>query len=220
MHFVGNLKEELTSSKIFLTNLRCPTLTDFRWYKDMFLTYVLKRPDSTAPFWKKKFITGLPNLFSQRIMSNLQKEMGVEQIDFNFMTYDQLFAFIKKEALAACQELKFQAKYGNKRQEMGSFCEAFGITGIRAPSTEKKRRMITSNKYKPRKPRQSREEYYKSNKNKNKRSHKNITCYKCEKTGHMANKCKSKIERKGKINETIDQISDIDNKVKEKLKKI
>ncbi|KAI5655480.1 hypothetical protein M9H77_32667 [Catharanthus roseus] len=80
----------------------------------MFLTYVLKRPDCNAPFWKEKFVTGLPNLFSQRIINHLQKEMGLDQIDFNLMTYDQLFAFIKQEALSACQELKFQAKYGKK----------------------------------------------------------------------------------------------------------
>lgn len=40
MHFIGNPKEALASAKIFLTNIRCPTLSDFRWYKDMFLTYV------------------------------------------------------------------------------------------------------------------------------------------------------------------------------------
>ena len=51
---------------------------------------------------------------------------------------DNCLHSLKKEALLACQELKFQAKYGNKRKEMGSFCEAFGITGIRAPSTEKR----------------------------------------------------------------------------------
>ncbi|KAI5681122.1 hypothetical protein M9H77_02349 [Catharanthus roseus] len=79
----------------------------------MFLTYVLKRPDCNAPFWKEKFVTGLPNLFSQRIINHLQKEMGLDQIDFNLITYGQLFAFIKQEALSACQELKFQAKYGN-----------------------------------------------------------------------------------------------------------
>ena len=66
--------------------------------------------------------------------------MGIEDdnIDFNTITYGQLFAFVKMEALLACQELKFQAKYGNKRKEMGPFCEAFGITGIKAPSIEKK----------------------------------------------------------------------------------
>ena len=211
MHFIGNPQEELTSSKIFLTNIRCPTLSDFRWYKDMFLTHVLKRPDSNAPFWKEKFITGLPNLFSQRVMTNLQKEMGTEYIDFTLMTYGQLFAFIKKEALAACQELKFQAKYGNKRREMGSFCEAFGITGIRAPSTEKRNKFKSYRKYRKRKP--MKDDYYKSFKNsKNTKKYKNIKCYKCGKPGHMANKCTSK------INEIIDHITDIDEKIKERIK--
>ena len=80
MYFVGNPKEELHSNKMFLTNLRCPTLTDYRWYKDMFLTHVLRRPFCNMSFWKEKFITGLPTLFSQRIMTNLQKKNGYKYI--------------------------------------------------------------------------------------------------------------------------------------------
>ena len=141
--------------------------------------------------------------------------MGVEDdnIDFSTITYGQLFAFVKKEALLACQELKFQAKYGNKRKEMGSFCEAFGITGIRAPSTEKKykQKMIPYKKYKPKKYKHpkghSNEDYYQS---------KRITCYKCGKSGHIASKCKSK--GKNKINGIIDNLSDIDSNIKEKFK--
>ena len=175
----------------------------------MFLTHVLKRSDSTKSFWKEKFITGLPNLFSQRVFTSIKKAMGIEEdnIDFSTITYGQLFAFVKKEALLACQELKFQAKYGNKRKEMGSFCEAFGITGIRAPSTEKRcqQKMITDKKFKLRKhkyfkypQKRSNEDYYQSKK---------ITCYKCGKPGHIASKCKSK---ENKISEIIDNISDID----------
>ena len=75
----------------------------------MFLTYVLKRSDSTKSFWKEKFITGLPNLFSPRVFTSIKKATGIEDdnIDFSTITYGQLFAFIKKEALLACQELKF-----------------------------------------------------------------------------------------------------------------
>lgn len=40
MHFVSNLIEELQISKLDLTNLRYPTLGDFRWYKDMFNTHI------------------------------------------------------------------------------------------------------------------------------------------------------------------------------------
>lgn len=43
MHFVGNQREELISSKVDLTNIRCPTLRDHRCYKDIFLLCLEKR---------------------------------------------------------------------------------------------------------------------------------------------------------------------------------
>jgi len=42
LHFLGNPREEQVAAKSILINLRCPTLTDHRWYKDVFLTNVLK----------------------------------------------------------------------------------------------------------------------------------------------------------------------------------
>ena len=45
LHFLGNPKEDQASVKSILINLRCPTLSDYRWYKDVFLTNVLKRED-------------------------------------------------------------------------------------------------------------------------------------------------------------------------------
>ena len=55
----------------------------------------------------------------QRVFTSIKKAMGIEDdnIDFSTITYGQLFAFVKKETLLACQELKFQAKYGNKRKK-------------------------------------------------------------------------------------------------------
>lgn len=35
-------------------------------------------------------------------MNNLQKEMGTEIINFESMTFEKLFSFIKKEDLALC----------------------------------------------------------------------------------------------------------------------
>ena len=43
LHFLRNPKEHQASVKSILINLRCPTLSDYRWYKDVFLTNVLKR---------------------------------------------------------------------------------------------------------------------------------------------------------------------------------
>ncbi|KAK9668628.1 hypothetical protein RND81_13G073000 [Saponaria officinalis] len=110
MYFVGNPQEEFSSQKIILTNLRCPTLSDYRWYKDTFLTYVLRRPDCNEGFWKEKFIFGLPILFSQRIFRKLKEVIGSEVIPYQTLTYGQLFAFVKEQGLALCEELKIQSK--------------------------------------------------------------------------------------------------------------
>jgi len=56
LHFIGNPKEEQAATKTVLINLRCPTFTDYHWYKDVFLTNVLKKEDGLQVFWKERFI--------------------------------------------------------------------------------------------------------------------------------------------------------------------
>ena len=73
LHFLGNPNEDQASVKSILINLRCPTLSDYRWYKDVFLTNVLKREDGPQQFWKERFIAGLPRLFGERILNRLAK---------------------------------------------------------------------------------------------------------------------------------------------------
>jgi hypothetical protein len=49
-HFVGDpsvYRENIYDS---LEHLKCHTLTDFRWYKDVFLSRVLVRTDNRAPY--------------------------------------------------------------------------------------------------------------------------------------------------------------------------
>jgi len=50
LHFISNPKKEQAASKTILINLRCPALSDRRWYKNVFLTNVLKREDGTQDF--------------------------------------------------------------------------------------------------------------------------------------------------------------------------
>jgi hypothetical protein len=60
---------EIITSRIHdqLSNLKCPTMSDFRWYEDVFTSRVMLREDGNKPFWKEKFIDGLPNLFAHKI---------------------------------------------------------------------------------------------------------------------------------------------------------
>ena len=66
-HFVG--KPSNITSRIHdqLTNLRCKTLGEYRWYEDVFTTRVMHRSDCNSPFWKEKFINGLPRLFCEKV---------------------------------------------------------------------------------------------------------------------------------------------------------
>ena len=64
-HFIRNpikIKDKIVD---LLTNLKCPKLHDFRWYREDFLTKVMLRSDCNQSFWKEKFISGLSRLLSE-----------------------------------------------------------------------------------------------------------------------------------------------------------
>ncbi|KAG6664269.1 hypothetical protein CIPAW_02G081200 [Carya illinoinensis] len=65
-HFVGDPSQFKERTSDLLINLRCPRLSDFRWYKDVFLTKVMIRDNCQQPYWKEKFIAGLPYYFAQK----------------------------------------------------------------------------------------------------------------------------------------------------------
>ncbi|KAK9739978.1 hypothetical protein RND81_03G001700 [Saponaria officinalis] len=136
MYFVGNPMEELSSQKIILTNLRCPTLGNYRWYNDIFLTYVLRRPDCNEGFWMEKFVSGHLKHFSQRIFRKLKESFANEVIAWQTITYGQLFAFVKQQGLALCEELKLQSKYNSEkrqsRRELEIICFKCGKPGHKA----------------------------------------------------------------------------------------
>ena len=201
-HFVGNPTQTLSSGETILQNLRCPTLSDYRWYKDTFFSYVLQRQDCNQSFWKEKFISGLPKLFAQRIFRKIAEHDTDKEQALNNTTYGGLFAFIKKEGLSLCEELKLQAKYTSEkkqsRKEIGCFCEAFGMEAIRAPSTKKKIKKQFS-KFSKDKNKNSYPSYYRKKRGKKnfgnfRKSNKafKIFCYSCGKPGHKANACTTK----------------------------
>ena len=105
-NFLRSLKDINAATDILLTNLRSPTLEDYNWCKDTFLTYLLKREDCRRPFWKEKFVLGLSFLFSQRIFNKLSEVIGKGPILFEQIMFGQLLSFIKKEGISLCNELK------------------------------------------------------------------------------------------------------------------
>ena len=49
-HFIGTPSHITSRIHDQLSNLKCPTLSDFKWYKDVFISRVMLRDDSNQPF--------------------------------------------------------------------------------------------------------------------------------------------------------------------------
>ncbi|CAN6967706.1 unnamed protein product, partial [Brassica rapa subsp. trilocularis] len=211
MHFIGNPKEELESKKIILTNLRCPTLGDFKWYKDVFITNIFQRNDCNQAFWKERFISGLPSFFAERVIGKLKEYSGGQPIPWNTITYGQLFAFIKKEGLAICQEHKDKKRNDKFKFKitMGSFCDQYGYNQLNPPSRIKRlkhRHNKTNYFHKNNKfnKKLTNQYYTKNNKHKSNNKQK-IVCWNCKRPGHKSTECKMK----KKINEIFQNQPDI-----------
>ena len=58
-HFIEDPAKIKDKTADLLTNLNCPKLHDFKWYKEVFLTKVMLILDYNQSFWKEKFILGL-----------------------------------------------------------------------------------------------------------------------------------------------------------------
>ena len=103
--------------------------------------------DCHKPYWKEKFIDGLPPIFAHKVKQELMGKN--DSIDYNNLTYGDIFSTIKKLGINMCNDeklLKHQLK--NKRKakyEMGNFCEQYGLPPI-APSRQKGKKHDKSHK--------------------------------------------------------------------------
>ena len=105
-HFIGNPSNITTRIHDQLSNLRCPTLSDDRWYEDVFTTKVMHINDCNSLFRKEKFINGLPSLFAHKIRETLSNTSGV--IDYDDLTYGDISSVIRREGLKMCIDMKIQ----------------------------------------------------------------------------------------------------------------
>ena len=66
-HFVGTPSNISSQVSDLLNNLRCPTMTGYKWYQDVFISRVMLRKDCHKPYWKERFIDGLPPIFAHKV---------------------------------------------------------------------------------------------------------------------------------------------------------
>ena len=67
------------------------------------------RDDARAPYWKERFLYGLPRAHTEKIQETLRdKYQGT--IPYDNLTYGDLISEVKKEGLKLCSQLKLQYK--------------------------------------------------------------------------------------------------------------
>ena len=130
-HFIGDPAKIKDKTADLLTNLKCPKLHDFRWYKEVFLTKVMLRSDCNQSFWKEKFISGLPRLFFERIRIKIREQFN-GQIPYDKLTYGEIISIVTAEGIKLCNDFKLKQQMKNEQKiyknEFGSFCSQFGFS--------------------------------------------------------------------------------------------
>ncbi|KAH1198208.1 polyprotein [Glycine max] len=196
-HFIGDPSLWKDRSAELLSNLKCRTLAYFRWYRDTFLTRVYTREDSQQPFWKEKFLAGLPRSLGDKVRDKIRSQSANGDIPYESLSYGQLISYVQKVVLKICQDDKIQRQLAKEKaqtkKDLGSFCEQFGLPAC--PKQKKKqssRKEIHENKPIPRrryshKPSTSREIENPRQKTKSK-----ITCYNCGKQCNINKYCRLK----------------------------
>ncbi|KAG5580004.1 hypothetical protein H5410_050631 [Solanum commersonii] len=198
-HFSDRFTNQYETIRSLLNGFRCRHLGELRWYKETYLSRVMKLLENGLEFWKAKFIDGLPSLFGERVKKTLRDPQGI--IPYNNFTYGKPIGACTQEGINLCNELKLsrQLKMDKLREksQLGDFCTQFGLpdaskgTNQETSKSEshrshhKKRR----SKRRTREKRDERRAHRKSHrftKNRSRRDLDKIKCFKCGKFGHKS----------------------------------
>ena len=91
------------------------------------------REDSNQPFWKEKFIAGLPKLLGEKFRNTIRSSHD-NHIPYEQFTYGELISLTQKEGLKICQDSKLQNhpqwEVKKTKQEVGTFCKQFDYNPI------------------------------------------------------------------------------------------
>ena len=111
-------------------NLRCLTLTDFKWYKDVFLSRVFQLNECHNAIWKEKFVSGLSPLFAEKVRESIRQHYN-NALPYDQISYGELTQKINQTGLALCNDLKLKGQLKKQRllgwKELGDFCYQFGV---------------------------------------------------------------------------------------------
>ncbi|RDX80041.1 hypothetical protein CR513_39452, partial [Mucuna pruriens] len=96
-HFIGDPSLWKDRSIELLSNPKCRTLADFRWYRDTFLTMFYTTEDSQQPFWKEKFLASLPRSLGDKVRDKIRSQSANGDIPYDSLSYGLLISYIQQE---------------------------------------------------------------------------------------------------------------------------
>lgn len=118
-------------------------------YFFFYLSKVTLREVGSTGFWKDKFIARLSIFFSKMVKMNLQRIYG-NPITYENLTYGQIHNLLVDPGIQVCTDFKLQNKIWKEKvasmQEVGTFCQQYGIETIRALSAMQKRKIRKQSK--------------------------------------------------------------------------
>ena len=183
------------------------------------------RKDCHKPYWKERFIDGLPPIFAHKVKQVLVGKN--DSIDYDNLTYGDIFSAIKKLGINMCNDeklLKYHLQNKKKaKYEMGNFCEQYGLPPI-PPSKQKGKKHDKSHKNYSHKKYKNNfvkpNDFYAKKKNVSKKFDKqnsgNDKCFNCGKPGHYSRDYEQK---PGKLKNKF-KILNIEDKDQEELFRI
>ena len=141
-YFVGTPSNISPRVSGLLNILRCSTMTNYKWYQDVFVSRVMLQKDCHKPYWKERFIDGLPPIFAHKVKQVLMGKN--DSLNFNNLTYDDIFSAIKKLGLSMCNNEKLLT-HQLQIKKKANFYEQNGLPPI-APSRKKGKKHDKSHK--------------------------------------------------------------------------
>ncbi|TYK23160.1 hypothetical protein E5676_scaffold142G001850 [Cucumis melo var. makuwa] len=140
-HFVGRTTLYSDQSMEALLGMKCPKMSDFKWYKDTFMSRLYNRTICRDVVWKHKYVEGLHKYVREKFYSTMVTNSRGTDIDWGGISYGDINSTIQK----VCLEIRQQQKHATKiakdldyRREIGSFCKQYGIDNT-PPSRKKSR---------------------------------------------------------------------------------
>ena len=78
------------------------------------MTRIMQRTDNNQPFWKEKFLAGLPILLGEKVRNQIRETFkGI--IPYENLTYGEIISFTQKKGLKICQDMKLQKQLKRER---------------------------------------------------------------------------------------------------------